>query len=330
MLEVRGQRLEKVSNFLLLSFSKIMAQSFTTDDLKQYLTFPFEDEKWLTKFLISMGISFAGFIIPIVPIFFLYGYCAALAKEMIADGKQPFLPEWEEWGDFFMDGLRLFGVWFCYSLPGLILICGGMMFLIASSLSSIATLPPPNSGPDQAPPPEFFAIFFGNMMAGMGIYMFGSVIMFASMLVTPLGLLHVIAEDAFMAAFRFRELWSILQKNFVGFLVAYAITLGLSIMLMIGLQLIYMTLILCIFIPIIMPVVTTYLYLVGTAVFAQAYQQATTEGYNGEAGFIIASEIITGLAIDRLRQRLWTQSTCQLSLVYFSLSNGCNASTAMV
>lgn len=252
-----------------------MAQSFTTDNLKQYLTFPFEDEKWLMKFLISVGISFAGFIIPIIPVFFLYGYCATLAKGMIVDGRKPFLPEWEEWGDFFMDGLRVFGVWLCYSLPGLVLVCGGMMFFMVSPLGSIATLPQPSGGPNQPPPPEFLAIFFGSLIAGMGVYMIGFVVMFASMLVAPLGLLHVIAKDEFMAAFRFRELWSILQKNFVGFLMAYVILFGLSMIFMIGMQLIYVTIVLCIFIPIIMPIATTYLYLVGTALFAQAYQQAT-------------------------------------------------------
>ena len=52
----------------------------------------------------------------IVGVFFVYGYLARLARNVIAGVQHP-LPEWDDLGDFFSEGLRLFGVGFVYMLP---------------------------------------------------------------------------------------------------------------------------------------------------------------------------------------------------------------------
>ena len=52
----------------------------------------------------------------IVGAFFLYGYLARLARNVIAGAAHP-LPEWDDLGEYFSEGLRLFCVALVYTLP---------------------------------------------------------------------------------------------------------------------------------------------------------------------------------------------------------------------
>jgi len=81
-------------------------QSFTTDNLKALLTFPFEDDDWKNKFLIGSLIVFAGFAIPLIPFFFLYGYMMQIMRHIIVEKGKPFLPKWDDWGKLFVDGAK--------------------------------------------------------------------------------------------------------------------------------------------------------------------------------------------------------------------------------
>ena len=81
-----------------------MSQSFSSEDLKQLFAFPFQDPRWQNKFLIGSLVVFAGFIIPLIPFFFVYGYMAQIMRRIIVEKGEPFLPEWDDWGKLFVDG----------------------------------------------------------------------------------------------------------------------------------------------------------------------------------------------------------------------------------
>jgi hypothetical protein len=51
---------------------------------------------------------------------FLAGYLARLARNVV-DGVEPALPEWEDLGEFFAEGLRLVGVYAAYFVPLMII-----------------------------------------------------------------------------------------------------------------------------------------------------------------------------------------------------------------
>jgi hypothetical protein len=102
-----------------------MTNSFTSDELLALAKFPFTDPRWKNKFLIGGLLSLAGYAIPVLPLLFVYGYCAQIMRRIIVENEAPYLPEWEDWGKFLQDGLKLFGVGLVYSLPGLIFFCGG-------------------------------------------------------------------------------------------------------------------------------------------------------------------------------------------------------------
>src|SRR6185503_7118827 len=97
-----------------------MTTSFTTDNLQTLAKFPFTDPQWKNKFLIGGLLTLAGYAFPLLPLLFVYGYCAQIMRRIIVEKGEPYLPEWQDWGKFLLDGLKLGGVGLIYILPGLI------------------------------------------------------------------------------------------------------------------------------------------------------------------------------------------------------------------
>src|SRR5438132_12450645 len=83
-------------------------------DFVKPLGFVFDDPRWIPKVL--LGGVFALASIVFIGIFFIYGYLARLVRNVI-DGVEPPLPEWDDLGEFFYEGLRLFAVGLVYALP---------------------------------------------------------------------------------------------------------------------------------------------------------------------------------------------------------------------
>ena len=78
------------------------------------LAFVFEDPNWISKILLGGVFVLASVVL--VGIFFVLGYCARLVRNVI-NGVQLPLPEWDDLGEFFAEGLRLFFVAFAYMAP---------------------------------------------------------------------------------------------------------------------------------------------------------------------------------------------------------------------
>lgn len=96
-------------------------------DFGHSLTFMFKDEDWLKKFL--LGVVFT--LIPIVNLI-TYGYLIKLI-ENTRDGEQTPLPEWDDLGGYFMDGLKVFLGLLAWALPAIVL---GIAFAIFAGLLS--------------------------------------------------------------------------------------------------------------------------------------------------------------------------------------------------
>src|SRR4051812_33902692 len=98
-------------------------------DFARPFTFTFEDPRWVQKVLLGGLFMLASVFI--VGAFFVYGYLARLARNVIAGMQHP-LPEWDDLGEYFSEGLRLFCVGFIYTLP---LIMLTMVFIIPSIIA---------------------------------------------------------------------------------------------------------------------------------------------------------------------------------------------------
>lgn len=91
-------------------------------DFAKSFSFVFEDPDWVKKILIGGLMYLASFLI--VGIFFVLGYLAKLIRNVV-DGVARPLPDWDDLGGYFADGLKLFAVGLLYMLPAIAIM--GMM-----------------------------------------------------------------------------------------------------------------------------------------------------------------------------------------------------------
>lgn len=246
-------------------------QSFTTDNLKALLAFPFQDDNWKTKFLVGSLIVLAGFVIPLLPFFFLYGYMMQIMQRIIVEKGKPHLPAWDDWGKLFIDGLKLLGAAMIYMLPVILLFMVGFFIMFLPMLG----IPIAAVGGEENP--EVAGAAFGiltvvSMMGYFLLFGIGMILALAIGVVLPAVLGHVVATDDFGAAFRFKEWWAIFRANLGGFLLAYLILIMVSMVVNSVLTLLYCTVVLCCIVPFLTAPVTFYLAAIAGALFGQAYK----------------------------------------------------------
>ena len=112
-----------------------MTKKATLDQIQYIFTFPFQDQNWAGKFLIGFLLYIAGFVIPFIPWVFVSGYFAKIIEIGIKEDEL-YLPEWDNWGEFFRTGLRLSAFGFIVMLPVFILLTAGYVSMLAPAFSS--------------------------------------------------------------------------------------------------------------------------------------------------------------------------------------------------
>jgi Protein of unknown function (DUF4013) len=83
-------------------------------DFVRCFTYVFEDPRWMTKVLVGGLFCLASFVLVGLP--FIIGYMARLARNVVAGAQYP-LPEWDDLGEYFIEGLKLCCVAFVYMIP---------------------------------------------------------------------------------------------------------------------------------------------------------------------------------------------------------------------
>lgn len=245
-----------------------MADAFTSDRLQDLAKFPFSDPQWKNKFLIGSLLMLAGFVIPWIPTVFVYGYCAQIMRRIIVEKGDPALPVWDDWGKLFQEGLNLMGVSLIYSLPGLVLFCGGYgLFLVTAIGAGAMSEAAPRDDSSLA---AIIALI--GSLGGFGVFGLGMLLLLVGFVIQPVAAGHVIATGEFAAAFRVREWWAILRANPSGYLMAYVIILGLWMALTFALQILYFTVVLCCLVPFVLSFIMMYVLIIGSVLFGQAYQ----------------------------------------------------------
>lgn len=231
-----------------------------TFDIGHYLTYPFKDREAQKSFLIGSLVILAGFIIPILPFFIIYGYLSQIMQRIL-DGEKASMPAWNNWEKLFKDGLRLYGVRLIFTIPIMILVFG-LTILYFGGFFLVMMQDEPST----------------SLIAGL-------VLAFLCLicLLFPLGLVtailsypagaHTLAKQRFSAGFQIGEWWPILRKNLGGFLLVLGIGYVVSFAVTLIVQLLYITLILACLVPILMPAGMFYMLLVFEPMAAQAYRE---------------------------------------------------------
>ena len=186
-------------------------------DFAKPFAFVFEDPDWVTKILIGGLFYIAGFLI--IGWFFILGYIAQMARNVIAGNPRP-LPEWENIGEFFNEGLRLFGVALAVTVP--LVLLAVMIMVPAGILGSVEN--------------EAVATL-GGLMSTAVVCVFVP-ITFALWFFLPAMLLFAAVERRFGAAFEFGRIWAFIKQNIGNYVLAIVVYLiarfigGFGIMLL--------------------------------------------------------------------------------------------------
>jgi hypothetical protein len=173
-------------------------------DFARPFTYVFDDPRWVQKVLIGGLFYLAGVVI--IGWFFVLGYYARVARNIIAGSAMP-LPEWDDLGEFFNEGLRLVGVGLVYVLPLIGLVT--MVFVPATLLTTV------DNEAAQA---------LGGIISGCLPCLFIPFVL-AMIVFMPASLLFAAVEQRLGAAFEFARLWAFIRANAGNYLLAIVVWL---------------------------------------------------------------------------------------------------------
>jgi hypothetical protein len=171
-------------------------------DYARAFTFLTEDKNWVTKLIVGAVISFFSFLI--LPIFFLIGYMVAVTRQVLNHQELP-LPEWDNWGDLFRDGIIVSVVQLVYTLPFWLLACIGGVATVGFGFIS-------GDAPDLAS-----AGFISTMLL---IGCLALIFTIALFFITPAIFIQYVRHNEFAACFRFGEVLGIARANIVPILIS--------------------------------------------------------------------------------------------------------------
>jgi hypothetical protein len=190
-------------------------------DIGKSFTYPFEDKQWVSK----VGL---GAVVSLVPVlnFAMTGYMIQIVRNMMEDVQEP-LPNWDDLGKKFMDGLMLVLAGLVYALPVIVLSC-----LPLSIMTIPAIIASGNS--------DFQDI--SNAITGAGGVLFAAMtcifVVYGLVLsvIFPAIYVNYAKEGTFASCFHLREVFNIIGKNAGAFFTAWGMSLvaGLAIGLVAG------------------------------------------------------------------------------------------------
>jgi hypothetical protein len=106
---------------------------------EEAINYPREGEAGWTTIAIGGVLGLLSFLI--VPTFLVLGYGARVLRAAAADPETETAPVFDEWGDLFVDGLKLFVVGFVYLLVPLLVLgvtAGGFILAVLSGSESLS------------------------------------------------------------------------------------------------------------------------------------------------------------------------------------------------
>ena len=111
-------------------------------DIGRALGYAFEDEEWLPKLAIIVGITWVSSLLLVVLVGFvgfaaLAGYTVELVRNVRDNHPRP-LPRWENYGDLISKGANVLVAGFVYALPNVLVGC--CLWLFGASVSSQESL----------------------------------------------------------------------------------------------------------------------------------------------------------------------------------------------
>jgi hypothetical protein len=184
-----------------------------TLDFGRAFQFVFEDPNWVQKILIGGLFYLLSMLLVGLP--FVIGYTLRVVRNAAHGLARP-LPEWEDLGGIFAEGMRGVGLYLVLLIGALLLpgALGCVLALMGGALSS-------TSGGENA----------GAAMAAVGIMFFYALIILVSLaigLYMPAAFARMVVYDRFGAGFEFAENLAFIRRNIINYLLVIVIHLVTS------------------------------------------------------------------------------------------------------
>lgn len=177
-------------------------------DVARAFTFITEDERWLEKLGLGALVSLLSTFI--IPIPLLSGYMVGITRN-VRDGLEKPLPEWNDLGKLFSDGLAVLVAQIVYTLPFWLLVCIG--FFATVGFSGLAEMS------------EDAAV--AGIMATFGLVFCLMLIFFVALLfISPAIVIQYVRTNDLSACFRFSEIIAIVRENSNDILIAVVASFG--------------------------------------------------------------------------------------------------------
>ncbi len=182
-------------------------------DIAKAFTFVTEDERWVGKIGIAALITLLSFLI--IPIPLLVGYMVGVVRN-VKDGVVNPMPEWDNWGLLFKDGLSIIVAQLVYTLPFWLLSC--IAGVATVGMGSLA-----DANEDMAAAGMFAT--FG--LVGCLTLVFVVALFFLS----PAIVIQYVRTNELGSAFRFGEVFAIAKENVGNIVLIALVTFGMAIVL---------------------------------------------------------------------------------------------------
>ena len=247
-----------------------MTHDIGSGELKGLLRFPFQQEGWEGRIAVGVGLFFASFLIPFLPAVFVYGYLIEVMRGAVEKGVLE-LPEWEDWGQLFIRGLKALVVGFVYLLPGTVVITVG--FCLYCGTFAILPFVAEGGGAGSSVESAYSLWVFLVMLIFFFSLAIGTLVSLLGAIPIPVAAASLSAELRLGAAFRLRHFARALAANPAGFFGAWVVFFGLMSLTYLMTAVAYYTLVLACLIPILLTPISFYALLVAAAQFGLAYRE---------------------------------------------------------
>jgi predicted flap endonuclease-1-like 5' DNA nuclease len=239
-----------------------MSKTQAFGKLPHLLTFPFRGQGWFGKLSIAAGVTLLGSIIPIAPTVLLMGYLYELMRRIIIDGEEAALPEWDDWGGYFMNGLKLFGAVLIVVVPFI------LIFMVVAVLYFVPVFLIESNGSA-----DWFGLYiFVLMFANLAAVLFGVIFMTFAMVFAPVYLSHLVAENDFKAIFQIKAWWQIFKHGFWEFFIAFMLMFGVNMIIGYFYAILIYSVVCCCLLPFAAAYLNVYIVLLYLAMVASAYR----------------------------------------------------------
>lgn len=170
--------------------------------LEEAINYPRNSDDAVKTILIGGVLTL--FSVFLVPVFLVLGYYGRVLRAAEADEEEP--PVFDEWGDLFVDGLKLFAIGFVYLLiPGIVLAASVGSIVVAAFTGSDAAI----------------ASALGGAFLGFSV---ASLLFLVAWYIVPAAMANYVRTDRVVSAFALGELKPVLLSG--DYAVSWLLALG--------------------------------------------------------------------------------------------------------